>query len=328
MNMPNNMQLRTDSTSMQQSLAFMQSNASYIERQVYKRRYADLDYSTVIPIDTSIPEWAKSVTYYASDTTGKADWLARGADDMPTVGQSMQQYNVSVETAGVGYRYDLFEIQYAMAMGISLTADRAMAARRAAEEMIDRIAYNGDADRGIYGLINQPNVTVLPASSVTPDGGSATTSFAAKTGQQVLKDINSMLTSSYLATKTIELADTLIVPYTTLVLLNETFMSETNPTMNGTVMDYVRRNNIYTQTTGRPLFIKGSLHLDTAGEGGTARIISYRRDPDVLKMYMPMPFRFFPVWQDGPMRFLVPGAFRIGGVDVKLPGAFRYMDGV
>lgn len=189
MNMPNNMQLRTDSTSMQQSLAFMQSNASYIERQVYKRRYADLDYSTVIPIDTSIPEWAKSVTYYASDTTGKADWLARGADDMPTVGQSMQQYNVSVETAGVGYRYDLFEIQYAMAMGISLTADRAMAARRAAEEMIDRIAYNGDADRGIYGLINQPNVTVLPASSVTLTGVPLLRRLPRRPGSRCLKTL-------------------------------------------------------------------------------------------------------------------------------------------
>ena len=38
--------------------------------------------------------------------------------------------------------------------------------------------------------------------------------------------------------------------------------------------------------------------------------------------------RFFPVWQTGPFRFEVPGAFRIGGVDVSLPGAMRYADGL
>lgn len=323
----NNLDVRTDSASMQSSLAFMVSQATHIEAGVYKTQYPDLEYSSLIPIDTSVPSWAQSVTYFSSDSTGKADWLARGADDMPTVGNSYASHNVSIETAGVGYRYDLFEVQYAQRMGINLNADRAQDAGRAAEEMIDRIAFTGDADRGLYGLVNQPGVTVMAPSSVTVNGA-AQTQFAFKTGQEILVDVNAVLSASYLNSKTVEIADTLIMPYSLLLHLNQTFLSTDNPTMNGTVLAYIRANNTYTMVTGRPLTIKASLHLDTAGEGGTSRMIAYRRDPNVFKMYMPMPFRFFPVWQDGPMRFLVPGAFRIAGVDVKRPEAFRYMDSV
>ncbi|MBY0298990.1 MAG: DUF2184 domain-containing protein, partial [Methylobacterium sp.] len=50
--------------------------------------------------------------------------------------------------------------------------------------------------------------------------------------------------------------------------------------------------------------------------------------PTVLKLWMPMPFRFFPAWQTGPWRFDVPGAFRLGGVDIRRPGACRYVDGI
>jgi len=34
------------------------------------------------------------------------------------------------------------------------------------------------------------------------------------------------------------------------------------------------------------------------------------------------------VWRDGPMLWKVPGIFRFGGVDIKRPGAFRYVDGL
>jgi hypothetical protein len=57
-------------------------------------------------------------------------------------------------------------------------------------------------------------------------------------------------------------------------------------------------------------------------------MVAYRRDPSVVKMYMPMPFRFLPVWQTGPIIFEVPGIFRLGGVDVRRPKAMRYVDGI
>jgi len=67
--------------------------------------------------------------------------------------------------------------------------------------------------------------------------------------------------------------------------------------------------------------------LDTSGAGATTRAVFYRRDPQILKVHIPMPHRFLPVFQSGPIRFDVPGIFRFGGLEIRRPGSVRYMDG-
>ena len=57
-------------------------------------------------------------------------------------------------------------------------------------------------------------------------------------------------------------------------------------------------------------------------------MVAYRRSPEVLKMHVPMPFRFLPAWQVGPILFEVPGIFRLGGVDIRRPKSVRYLDGI
>lgn len=93
--------------------------------------------------------------------------------------------------------------------------------------------------------------------------------------------------------------------------------------------DRLRQPDIYTRTTGQALTIRGQFsYLDTAGTGSSKRMVAYRRSPDMLKMHVPVPFRFFPAWQTAPMRFDVPGVFRLGDVDIKHPKAGRYLDGI
>jgi hypothetical protein len=94
------------------------------------------------------------------------------------------------------------------------------------------------------------------------------------------------------------------------------------------VLSFILRTNILTQMTGRQLTVRGVLGLDTAGAGGTRRMVAYANREDVVKLHLPMPHRFFPVYQDGPFNFEIPGAFRTGGVEVLRPGAFRYLDGI
>jgi hypothetical protein len=57
-------------------------------------------------------------------------------------------------------------------------------------------------------------------------------------------------------------------------------------------------------------------------------MIAYRRDPQVLKMHIPMTHRFLNVWQTGPLVFDVPGIFRLAGLEIRRPGAVRYVDGI
>lgn len=307
----------------QRSMNFLISQQSIIEPTVYQQRYQEIQYPNLIPVDTSAPEWINSVTYFSMDGVGQAQWFSGKAHDMPNVDLSREKFETGVQMAGIGYGYDLEELGKAQLLGMNLTNDKASLARRVSEEKIDQVAFGGDATKGFTGLVNatSPTATTAPA-----DGTGSATTFASKTPDFILRDINGQLTGIFTGTLGGEIADTLLLPYSVLLDLSTRRIDAVNQT---TILEWIERNNIYTRTTGQPLTIRGLFgYLDTAGASSTKRMIAYRRSPDVLKMHVPMPFRFFPAWQTGPMRFDVPGVFRLGGVDIKRPKAVRYLDGV
>lgn len=301
----------------QAALGFVISQTSHIEQQVNEVRYPDIQYPFLIPVDTSAHPFAKTVTYFSADRIGQAKWINGNADDMPKATTERTKHETSVFMAGIGYGYGFEEINQAQMLGINLTADDAMAARRAYEEFVDTIALEGDAAKGFEGLFNTSAIT--PAAATTGDWSNVST-----TGDQILADVNNALSNMHVNTKTVELADTLLLPWSCQNLIASKRLGDTNMT----VLEFLRRNNVYTATTGQQITIRGSRRLDTAGVSGVRRMVAYRRDPRVLKLHIPMPHRFLPVYQAGPLRFEVPGVFRLGGLDIRYPGAVTYIDGI
>lgn len=308
------------------ALAFLVSQQALIEPNVYKTQYAAIRYPRLVPIERNAPEWVPSVTYFSMDQVGQAKWVTGAANDVPKADVLRRQFETTVSMAGIGYGYDLEEIGKAQLLNLNLPTEKADAARRASEEFIDQVALFGDTPKGYTGLLNSPNVTQGSAAATGAQNGQTnSTLWANKTADQILLDVNTQLIGIYNGTSQVEMADTLLLPYDQMLALSFRRIDNVNST---TILEWIRRNNIYTIETGQPLEIIGVRGLETAGSGGTARMVAYRRDPSVVKMWMPMPFRFFPAFQTGPWRFDVPGAFRIGGVDIRRPGAFRYLDGI
>lgn len=307
----------------QVAMSFLIRQASLIEPTVYAMRYQEIQYASLIPVDTSAPEWIQSVTYFSMDGVGKAEWFNGNAHDVPKVELTREKFETSVSMAAIGYGYTLEELGTAQLLGMNLSADKASLARRIAEEKIDAVGFVGDTAKGLPGLVNSstPTATTAPA-----DGSGSATTFASKTPDQVLRDINAQITGMFTGTLGAEIVDTILLPYSVLLDLSTRRIDAVNQT---TILEWVERNNIYTRTTGQALTIRGVFgYLDTAGAGGTKRMVAYRRSPEVLKMHLPMPFRFMQPWQTGPIKFDVPGIFRVGGVDIRRPKAVRYLDGI
>jgi hypothetical protein len=306
----------------QAALGFLIKQTSYIEPGVVKQRYPDVQYSRLIPVDSSANPWAKSVTYYSSDQFGQAEFFEHLADDMPRADVTREKHETTVRMAGIGYGYTLEELGQAMMIpGTNLSNDRAAAARRAYEEFVDDAALRGKAAANWSGILNYP---CIQTDFADDDGTGASMAWDDKTTDQVLRDINVVLSGIYTATLQIEMADTLLLPIGPMLTLSTRRIENTNDTLGS----FLKANNVYTVQTGQPLDIVGVRGLETAGVGGTGRMVAYRRDPDVLKMHIPMPHRFLPVWQTGPMRFDVPGIFRLGGLEIRRPKAVRYVDGI
>lgn len=305
---------------MQASLGFAQNQTSHIEAGVYRIKYPELDYASLIPVDTSAGEFVKSVTYYSMDGAGAAKWLNGNGKDVPVVGTQMNQHETAVHTAGIGYSYGYEEVNQARLLGVSLDGEKASTARRAYEKMVYTVALNGDTEKNFEGLFNY---TGVPQASVTADGTGSTTTWSTKTPDQIIRDVNSLLTGIVTATKETELADTLLMPTERFNTIASTRLTDTGMT----ILEFIQKANVYTAQTGQPLMIRAKRGLLTAGSGSTARMIAYRRSPEVLKLHIPMPHRFFPVQIEG-FQFTIPGMFRLGGLDVRLPKAVSYGDGI
>lgn len=299
----------------QAATGFVESQTSHIETQVNETVYPDIQYPNLIPVDTSAHPMAQTVTYYSSDKFGQAKWINGNADDIPLAGTELAQHQTAVYTAAIGYGYGWEEVEQAMMIGRNLRADDAMAARRAYEEMVDSVAILGDAKKNFQGLIN---------NSAVPEVAATTGSWGSATADQVLTDVNNALLGVATGTLYTSVADTLLLSPAKMNFLATKRLGDTTMT----ILEFLRRNNTYTAMTGRDLTIRAVRGLETAGTGGTEQMVAYRRDPQVLKLHIPMPHRFMPVYQVGPLRWVVPGVFRLGGLDIRRPLEVRYVYGI
>lgn len=306
----------------QAALEFLVGQATHIEAEVLRTPRPDIQYANLIPVDTSAMEWAKSITFYSVEQTGQADWYNHLADDMPLADVTKAKHEHTVDMGAIGYMYTLEELGFAqMIPGTQLTPERAESAVRAAEEMNERVALRGDVRKNWTGLFNDPNVI---ASLATADGANGSMAWANKTEDKIRRDINGVLTGIHTESLTVEMADTVLLPIVAMQQIAELQMPNTNMT----VLQWILLYNIYTMQRRQPLTILGVRGLESAGAGGTGRMIAYRRDPSVLKFHMPMPHRFLPAFQQGALKFIVPGIMRMGGTEIRRPMAVRYLDGI
>ena len=341
----------------QQAYAFVESQARHIERNVYRKRYASIQYKDLVPVDTSAHDWARGITYYSSDAVGSADFLAGRANDFPLVNFNMSKDDSRIEMLGLGYDWSLEEISFARMTGnLQVISEKAMAVRRMYEEKVDDIVKNGYSPAGWHSLMKPALVRrVAAALGKSGTGDVAKRKWTSKTAEEIISDVNSLLMGIYYGdpgtaadkgTSTVEIADTILMSPKLIVTLNEKVLANTDKT----VIQFIEENNVYTRITGKKLKWRVYRGLETAGRttgtvasasdagyyadknpgssGDAGRIIAYRRDPEVLKLHLPMPLRFLNTWQASPMRWIRGAIFRLGGLEVRLPGAMRVMDGI
>ncbi|EHP94889.1 DUF2184 domain-containing protein [Methylorubrum extorquens] len=316
-----------DFTDAQQALGFVRPQFFNIERNIYEVKYPSFDYAELVPVVTEGNEWARGTLFTSIDAAGKAEFISGKGFDMPYADVSRSQFTKGFALAGVGFEWSLEELQTAAMEGINLSDTKARAARRVGEQFCWNLAMTGKPDgatsqKGWTGAVNDPSV---PTTTAAATGTGSATTFPTKTPDLILADANAALTGVITSTNEVESADTLLLPTSRYLYLSSTPRSSTSDT---TVLQYLQQNNVYTARTGRPLTIRGIRALETAGAGGTKRMVAYRRDPEVLRFHLPMPHRFLPPFQKSSMAWEVAGILRTGGTEVRLPSAMAYVDNI
>jgi hypothetical protein len=304
----------------QVGLAFLTPQLYRIETEVYMTRYPSFDINRFMSVDTSGSMWDVGTLVYSMDNVGQAEFFAAGAFDMPYASAKMAQNVANFHLAGIGYEWNTQEMQRAAMLGRALTSDKAQAAKQAADRFIYGIAMTGQTPRGESekGWTGFTNNGSAPSAQVANDGTGPSRLWSAKTADQILRDINEALTAVETGTGETSVADTLVLPTTRYNYVASTRIENTG----STILQFLQANN----SAGENLRILKSRALETAGTGGTTRMVAYENNPQVLKFHLPGPHQFLPPFQKGSLLYEVGGIMNVGGVEVRLPKAVVYRD--
>jgi hypothetical protein len=305
----------------QAAMPFVIAQGRNIEARVYQRRYPTFNYAAHIPVKTEGNAWAIGTTFFTVDVAGEAKFLSGAGTDMPFSKSTRDQHSHDFAMLGAGWEWNLEEVNQAALYGIDLTSTDSMTATQNIERMLHSIAMVGSVEKNWTGLLNDSNVS---RADVPNNGTGSSTFWKNKTNAQIVDDMNNALSSIREETNEIEWADTLRLPPEAWRYIATTEYGAGNGTL--TILEYFRKNNIYTAETGQALDIGTIRELGTASNDGGGRMIVYRKDEEVLRFHLPMPRRVLQPRQKSIMGFEQGMIARTGGTEIRLPGAFGYFD--
>lgn len=303
---------------------FLVNQLASQEKEVIRIAYQNVRYPQLVPVDSSADDYAAAVEWYSRDAFGEAERVAPNSNRIATLQLTGDQHSVLVETYKLSHEYDIEDINRAMMGNRNLSSEGQQELMDILMRTLDKLVMDGDSDIGWDSFWKHTSVSNEDAA--TKNGSKK---WADKTADEIIADVQEIMGHVYEATSGIYAPDTLAIPYSAFAVAAAKRTDGTD----GNVLEYIRRNNIYTQSPqgrGRPLNIVAVNELENAGDNSNdGRMIAYRRDPKVLKLHLPMPPRLVGIhFNPATEHFCQVGKFRTGGLEVRLPSAMAYRDGI
>lgn len=190
----------------------------------------------------------------------------------------------------------------------------------------DAQVYGGDADMSFYGLFNSPNVTAAAVAL----GASGSRLWSQKTPNEILNDVNSLLSATWAASGYAVIPDQLRLPPDQYNYILSTIVSNAG---NDSIMTFLKRNNLMKESMGTDLNIqpvKWLVGMATGGTIGTAdghnRMVAYNKQVNYVRFPMTLLQRT-PIEPRGLYQ-LTTYWNRFGVVEFVYPTTVQYADGI
>lgn len=308
----------------QQAVGFAQP-ALFRTHRMLPIKYPSFDYAGLVPVNMDGDMWDVGTLVYSGDVAGKAEYLGGKAFDIPNASINFNQGVTPFHLAGVGYELSRREVERFARMvsqnpgltegGSNLAERKASAARMVADKFVYDRVIRGSGEKNFRGMINQ---TTVPTANA-PTGG-----WATATADQMSADTDAALTDVYVNSGETALADSLLIPTSKFLIANRTRMPNTDQS----ILKYISENNAFTAISKRPLDIRPSRELETAGAGSTGRIIAYEKSPDNMEFFLPGMFEFMPLFPTSSMTWRVDGVMNVGQFELYRPKTMSYRDNI
>ena len=319
----------------QAALSFLFSELTYVEQEVLRQPYPEIKYPTILPVDTSAPEYTEAIAFKTMDFRGRPQRLGARSEDIPLVEVASSKGSVKVETYSQGYDYSIVEVGKAMELAqnsrssaINYLAEKANGARQVTEQFLDEVFIEGDQQSvgGVdldTGLINDPNVPTDTTGSFLP-GGSDKTIDTILGGSDPDVVANELLQLFNQAVEEVRVNQTNTTYRPTHILLPPLQLGKMRtyriPNTSETLITYLER--VINVTFAEIIQLQG------AGAGSTDRMMVYTRDPKYVKAHMPMAFQLQAPATRNNVVFESAGIVRVAGTELRIPLQHLYVDNV
>lgn len=294
---------------------FFARELDYVKAQSYDVEYPELTALTLFPQTSEADEGAETVTYYTYDKTGLAKIIDNYSTDLPRADVTGRPSSAQIKSVGDSYGYSAQEMRASRLAGKSLDVRKGESARYAIDNKINQIAWKGDADSGLLGVLS--NGQNIPLYTIGVGSVSGKTKWTEKTPDEVLGDVNGMAKQVAKVTKNVERPDTLCVPA-------EVYMDISTrriPHTSDTVLKFLLDHSPYI----KDIISTAELDSDSvetnpyaAASNGAGVAFLFKNDKRKLALENPMPFRQYPI-QVRNLDTVIPCEARTAGVIVYYP---------
>jgi hypothetical protein len=294
---------------------FFARELDHVKAQSYDVEYPELTALNLFPISTEADPGAETITYYTYDKTGLAKIIDNYSTDLPRADVNGKPSYAKIKSIGDSYGYSAQEMRASRLAGKSLDSRKGEAARYAIDNKTNIIAWRGDEESGLMGVLSAGQN--IPLYAIGQGTVSGKTSWLEKDADEILADVNGMAKQVAKVTKNVERPDTLCVPADVYMDISTRRIPDTSTTVLKFLLDHapyikdiVSTAELDADSTETNPYAKD--------EGGSGVAFLFKNDARKLSLENPMPFLQYPL-QVKNLETVIPCEARTAGVIVYYP---------
>lgn len=307
------------------TLAYYVNQLDNLDRKLHEPLYS-VTWGRDINLRSGITMANESTSFIRSNigsvgtqsATGKP-WISPNTTTLPGVSINGERVVLPLRILGQEVSYSSVELERSQLTGQPIDTAKFDALNTLYQMATDEMVYVGDTDVGATGLLNSPLVT----ASAVGNGAGGAPQWITKTPDEILNDVNAMITAAWEASGFTVCPDKLLLPPQHFAYITSQKVSTAG---NVSILTFLEDNSISLRVNGRKLDIQPVKWLAGRGEGGTDRMVCYTNQEDRVR------FPMVPIRRETPyflgIKFNAPYIWAYGEVEFIYPETVLYRDGI
>lgn len=307
------------------TLAYYVNQLDNLDKNLYEPLYS-VTWGRDIKLRTGITMANESTSFVRSSVgavgtqsaTGKP-WLAPNSTTLPGVSVNGERIVLPLRALGQEVSYSSIELERSQLLGQPIDKQKFDGLNLIYQMSTDEMVYVGDTTVGAEGLLTSSLVT----SGAVAIGAGGAAAWSTKTPDEILADVNKLITDTWAASGYALCPDKLLLPPVQYAYIAGQKIGSAG---NVSILTFLEDNSISLRVNGRKLDIQAVKWLAGRGTGGKDRMVAYTNDENRVR------FPMVPIRRETPyylgIKFNAPYIWAFGEVEFVYPETVRYGDGI